>query len=174
MQTSLLIELFLFPNCEFCFLMQAWYCSWWHCSPDSVFNQWGNWAWTVLFSKYLCYTKLFKSTNCGIILLLLSELHFCPLCIFPEGLVLRNKLFISMLTNLYAQSVWFKIPVTVLFCYLFDKNHWKRYMMVNEILENMSLNLLFNDFMLCKLSLDYESRPVVSLSLSQNFCTISD
>jgi len=47
-------------------------------------------------------------------------------------------------------------------------------MMVNEILENMSLNLLFNDFMLCKLSLDYESRPVVSLSLSQNFCTISD
>lgn len=47
-------------------------------------------------------------------------------------------------------------------------------MMVNEILENVSLNLLFNDFMLCKQSLDYKSRPAISLSLSQNFYMILD
>lgn len=47
-------------------------------------------------------------------------------------------------------------------------------MVVNEILENVSLNLLFDGCMLRKLSLDYESRPAVSLSLSQNFYMILD
>lgn len=40
-------------------------------------------------------------------------------------------------------------------------------MVVNEILENVSLNLLFNDFMLCRLSLDYESRPAVSVTVTE-------
>ena len=40
-------------------------------------------------------------------------------------------------------------------------------MMVSEILEDVSLNLLFNDFMLCKLSLHYESGPAVSVTVAE-------
>lgn len=47
-------------------------------------------------------------------------------------------------------------------------------MMVNEILENVSLKLFFNDFMLRKLALNSETRPAISLSLSHNFYIILD